>query len=382
MRIAFYAPMKAPNHPTPSGDRQIARLIMTALAQAGHNVALASEFRSYEGAGDAARQKVLAGQAIDVADDLIAGYRGAPDTAPDLWLTYHLFHKAPDYLGPAVAAALDIPYVVAEASFAPKQAGGPWDQGHMAVAAALSQAAAVIYLNPVDEVCVAPLLNGGAQQIRIKPFADTTALADLDHSRGRARDELAARWSLPPDTPWLLAVGMMRTDVKRDSYQLLAAALAQLSDLPWRLLVVGDGPARAEITEAFGPVAERVAWCGEVPPDDLAAHYAAADLLVWPAVNEALGLSILEAQAAGVPAVVGDAGAVPTIVASGETGLVVTEGDTAAFARGIRELLSDPARRSQMGEAAKAKTAAEHSMAVAATRLDEVVRNAVSFRST
>ena len=126
MRIAFYAPMKAPTHPTPSGDRQIARLFMTALRRGGHDVALASDFRSYEGKGDAARQQAIADQAAEIAAALIADYRRRPDRAPDLWLTYHLFHKAPDRLGPTVAAALDIPYVVAEASFAPKQARGPW----------------------------------------------------------------------------------------------------------------------------------------------------------------------------------------------------------------------------------------------------------------
>ena len=49
----------------------------------------------------------------------------APAAAPELWFTYHLYHKAPDWLGPRIAGALGIPYVVAEASFAPKQAGGP-----------------------------------------------------------------------------------------------------------------------------------------------------------------------------------------------------------------------------------------------------------------
>ena len=50
----------------------------------------------------------------------------SPAARPRAWLTYHAYHKSPDWLGPAVADALGIPYLLVEASFAPKQAGGPW----------------------------------------------------------------------------------------------------------------------------------------------------------------------------------------------------------------------------------------------------------------
>ena len=53
MRIAFYAPLKPPDHPVPSGDRQIAQLFLAALRLAGHEPVLVSCFRSFEGYGDA-----------------------------------------------------------------------------------------------------------------------------------------------------------------------------------------------------------------------------------------------------------------------------------------------------------------------------------------
>ena len=56
MRVAFYAPLKPPSHPVPSGDRRIARLLLQALRSAGHDVRVVSTFRSYEGKGDRARQ--------------------------------------------------------------------------------------------------------------------------------------------------------------------------------------------------------------------------------------------------------------------------------------------------------------------------------------
>ena len=56
MRIAFYAPLKAPDHPTASGDRLIAGLLVRALARAGHEVVIVSRLRTFDGAGDRRRQ--------------------------------------------------------------------------------------------------------------------------------------------------------------------------------------------------------------------------------------------------------------------------------------------------------------------------------------
>src|SRR6516162_7792641 len=127
MRIAFYAPLKPPDHPIPSGDRQVAQLFLAALRRGGHDPVLASRFRSFEGRGDRYLQTRLAALGRKLAERLVRRYRAAPASAPDLWFTYHIYHKAPDWLGPRVALALGVPYVVAEASFAPKRAGGAWD---------------------------------------------------------------------------------------------------------------------------------------------------------------------------------------------------------------------------------------------------------------
>src|SRR5579863_5395260 len=135
MRIAFYAPLKPPDHPTPSGDRRIAQLFLAALRAAGHEPFLASRLRSYDGAGDGPRQARLADIGERQAARLLARWRFSPGAAPDLWFTYHLYYKAPDWLGPRVSAALGIPYVIAEASSAPKRAAGAWAIGHRAVEA-------------------------------------------------------------------------------------------------------------------------------------------------------------------------------------------------------------------------------------------------------
>ena len=104
MRVAFYAPLKAPDHPVPSGDRALARLFVAALTRAGEtggwSVEVASQFRSFDGAGDADRQERLRRIGTRIAGRLADAYRERPAARrPRLWFTYHLYHKAPDWLG-------------------------------------------------------------------------------------------------------------------------------------------------------------------------------------------------------------------------------------------------------------------------------------------
>ena len=359
MRIAFYAPLKPPDHPVPSGDRRMARLFVAALRLAGHTPVLASRFRAFEGSGDQQRQTRLAATGQALAERLLQRWRTAPGSAPELWFTYHLHHKAPDWLGPHVAAALGIGYVVAEASFAPKQAGGPWDRGHRAVAAAIGRAAAVIGLNPADRDCVLPLLADPLRWVAIKPFLDARGyLPRAPTGTGSVR---------------LITVAMMRHGDKLASYRLLGAALQQLTDLDWSLRVIGDGAARAEVVRALAPLDGRVSWAGTLGGTALAGELAGADLCVWPAINEAFGMALLEAQASGVPVVAGLSGGVGGVVADGETGLLVPPGDATAFAAALRRLILDRMLRARLAAAARPRVLAEHDIATAARRLGAVI---------
>jgi len=376
MRVAFYAPMKPANHPTPSGDRRMAQLLMAALERVGHDVEIASTFRSYDRAGDARRQRRLAAIGQSLAARSIRRYRGRPSTArPDVWFTYHLYHKAPDWLGPAVARDLGIAYVVAEASFAPKQAGGPWADGHAAAGAAIGAADRVIALNSADTLCVLPLLADASRLAPLKPFIDAAPFARAAGDRERHRATLAGAEDIEPSVPWLLAVAMMRAGDKLASYQALGRSLARLEDRPWRLLVAGDGPARAEVAAALGAIATRVHWLGQVDEESLPPVYAAADVFAWPAVNEAYGMVFLEAQASGVPVVAGRVGGVPDVVSEGITGTLVPPGDDAELSDAIAALLDDPDRRREMGQRARRYVFAHHDIGVAAAALDAAIRN-------
>jgi glycosyltransferase involved in cell wall biosynthesis len=367
MRIAFYAPLKPPDHPVPSGDRHIGRLLIAALRLAGHEVTVASRLRSREGAGDAERQRRLALLGARLAQR----YLRRADPLPELWFTYHLYDRAPDHLGPPIARALGIPYVVAEASLAPSRAKGAWAAGHGSVVAALRQAAAVIGLNPADEAGVLSVLPDARRYHTLAPFLDLSPFAT---PVGRAT--AAQSLSLDPDQPWLVALAMMRPGAKLASYRALAAALAPLADRRWQLLVIGDGPARPEVAAALAPFGPRIGFAGAVEPDAVPGLLGAADLLVWPAIGEAFGMALLEAQAAGLPVVAGASGGVAGLVADGVTGLLAPPGDVAALSAGIAALLDDPIRRLAMGAAARARVVARHGLDDAARRLDSILQAA------
>jgi glycosyltransferase involved in cell wall biosynthesis len=376
MRIAFYAPLKPPNHPVPSGDRRMARLLILALRRAGHRVAIASTLRSYEGRGDTGRQDVIRRRATRIAQSYIKKSLKSDRTdRPDLWFTYHLYHKAPDLLGPVVSEALAAPYVVAEASFAPKQSGGPWRRGHGDVQSALRHAACIITLNPDDAPCVRDLVDDDRRLTALTPFINTGSARSAAGDRAIHRANLIQRHGLNPDAPWIAIAAMLRHGDKSDSYRILAGILARLRETPLQLLVAGDGPARADI-QAYFNSDPRVCWLGETSASGVDAMHAAADLVVWPAVREAYGMALLEAQAAGVPVIAGGTPGVRQIVAHGETGLVVAANSPTLetdMTSATAALLRDPDRRLAMGRAALVRTHTHHGVESAACCLNDIL---------
>jgi glycosyltransferase involved in cell wall biosynthesis len=381
--VAFYAPLKPPDHPIPSGDRRMARALIEALSLADVPVELASRLRSYDRIGDPVRQRRIQALGGRLAGRLLRRHAQLPiERRPRAWLTYHAYHKSPDWLGPAVTGAHGIPYLLAEASFAPKQQDGPWALGHAATGRAIRAADVVLALTAVDVECLAPLVAPPAELRRLPPFIDPTPYRAPRAERRRHRAALGARFGLDSGRLWLLAVAMMRDDVKRHSYTLLAQALAQLRDLPWQLLVVGDGPARPAIEAMLSALGDdRVRFAGLIPDEALPPVYAAADLYVWPAVREAYGLALLEAQAAGLPVVAGREGGVAEVVDDGKGGLLTAPRDTGAFANAVRGVLERPHQRYAMAEAAAHFVVQERSIARAAAELSAALAAAAAIRA-
>jgi glycosyltransferase involved in cell wall biosynthesis len=374
MRIAFYAPLKSPEHPVPSGDRRMGRLLIEALRVARHEVELACNLSTRDGTGDAARQEELRQRAMKLAQTLIQTYRARPAHArPQAWLTYHLYHKAPDWIGPPVAQALGIPYLIAEASVAAKRKGGPWDLGYRASLEALKRARLVIGLNGADRDGVLPHLPDPSRLVALKPFIDRGPFEKAAENRDACRRSLSTRWRLSARWPWLLAIGMFRFGAKLESYRLLAEALTKVDASPWTLVIVGEGPARAEIRQLFEPFGEQVVLVGQEPENQIPAWCAAADLMVWPAIDEAYGMALVEAQAAGLPVVAGASGGVPEVVRDAQTGFTPPPGDAAAFAGAINVLLGDADKREAFSNAARQVAARDHDLIGAAHKLDQLL---------
>jgi glycosyltransferase involved in cell wall biosynthesis len=373
MRIAFYAPMKSPEHPNPSGDRRIAQLLMRALDQGGHEVRLASQHRSYDGIGDAATQTKIRQEAEQQAMVLLDAYNDDRIARPHVWFTYHLYHKAPDWIGPRITETLKIPYVIAEASYAPKQSGGAWDLGFQASRRAIEIASAVISFNAVDDGCVSPLLKHGAKISRVPPFIDTQPYDAAARDRKLYREMAARQYKIDPGVPWLVCVAMMRPGDKLRSYEQLGTALSGLKDRPWRLLVIGDGSAREQAITALAVVDDRVHWIGAQDIDKLPGIYAACDLYVWPAVNEAFGMAFIEAQASGLGVVAGNSGGVSGVVNSPDCGVLVEPGNPQALAAAVAKLLDEPENRQAMASRAQRYTLEHHDLDAGASALNRVL---------
>ena len=362
MRVLLHTPLKPPDHATPSGDREMARGLRRLLQRLGHRIVVPRESLVAPGVPDPMTHLALERGARAQASGLIAKWRALPVHHPerfDLWFTYHCYYRKPDWLGPVVTQALGIPYVIAEASHSAKRAVGRWRLGHRAVERALAAADLVLTVNPSDVPGVRARIASPSRQVELAPFID-------------ARPYRPSHKSHEP--PVLLSVGMMRARDKLESYRVLADALMRLKDRPWRAILVGDGPARAEVEALFAQLGERVTFAGLQTRDSLPAIYAQADLYLWPAINEAFGMAFLEAQASGVPVVAGRTGGVPAVVADGVTGLLAPVGDAAAFASAVGRLLDDAALRARFAAAAVDYVASRHDDGAAARTLASALR--------
>jgi glycosyltransferase involved in cell wall biosynthesis len=118
------------------------------------------------------------------------------------------------------------------------------------------------------------------------------------------------------------------------------------------LAIAGEGPLEASLrtTARSLELSERVHFLGFLT--DMAPLWAGGDLMVMTSENEGLCTALLEAQAAGLPAVATRVGGMPEVVREGQTGVLVELGDVDGLARALTELARDPDRRGTYGAAA------------------------------
>ena len=366
MRIALHTPLNLFDDGGVSGDRRMARQLVAALEMLGHVVEPVRAGRGYLPSADAACLASHRADAARLRDALLAGYRsGAP--RPDLWFTYHNYYRAPDLLGPEIATALDIPYVTAEASDSERRAFDEWSAQTDIVRRGLDAGDVHFYFTDRDRQGLEPWRRPGIDLVELPPFIafDTEPPQRRTHA----------------GPPRLITIAMMREGTKQNSYLALARILARIPDAEWRLSIIGDGRQRGTIEHAFARLPqERIDWLGLIPRERALDELAKHDVFVWPGVREAYGLVYLEAQAVGLPVAAFDSGGVSATVVAGQTALLATEGDEAAFAENLVLLLQDKARRERMGTAARRFVLEERTTARAAAQLAQGLDLACSYR--
>jgi len=181
----------------------------------------------------------------------------------------------------------------------------------------------------------------------------------------------------------IACVAMMRDGAKLASYRLLADALRGIADADWTLAIAGDGPARADVEAAFaGFDPGRVRLLGALDARGVAALLRAVDVFAWPAIDEAFGMALLEAQACGLPVVAGRSAGVAAVVDDGASGILVAPGDAAAFGAALATVVTDGGLREAMGQRAAAYVRERHGLASAASLLDALLRGVVAERAS
>ncbi|MFI9806738.1 glycosyltransferase family 4 protein [Streptomyces sp. NPDC052301] len=178
----------------------------------------------------------------------------------------------------------------------------------------------------------------GVPRVRLWPRG-----VDTVRFRPELRDEVLRR-ELAPDGE--LIVGYVGRLAPEKHVELLAGVCG----LPGvRVVVVGDGPSHAHLTEALpGAV-----FLGRRTGDDLARIFASLDVFAHTGPFETFCQTVQEAMAAGVPVVAPAAGGPLDLVAHGRTGLLVPPRDADAVREAVRTLAADPGRRAAYGAAAR-----------------------------
>ena len=186
----------------------------------------------------------------------------------------------------------------------------------------------------------------GARDARLT-MLPAPGLAPATVGREAIRDQLGV-----DDGALVLTVARL---VPQKRLHLLVDAIAMLNreGVNVTAAVVGGGRLHDDLAEQAHRTDARVQLLGE--RHDIADLLSAADVFALSSAWEARSFAVQEAMLTGCPVVVPDVGGLPDLV--GDTGIVVAPGDAAALAAGIRTLVTDPARRSSLATAARARAA-------------------------
>jgi len=170
----------------------------------------------------------------------------------------------------------------------------------------------------------------------------------LLYNPGRRSVALRASWGLQGDAPVAIYVGRLAPEknlpLVLHTFEQLAAVAPQA-----RLVLVGDGPSRAELQRRY----PQHVFAGMRTGEDLATHYASGDLFLFPSLTETFGNVTTEAMASGLAVIAYDYAAAGQLIVDGENGFVAPCGNEQAFAQAALRALGEPLRRTAARQRAR-----------------------------
>ena len=238
---------------------------------------------------------------------------------------------------------------------------------------------ALTYLDDATRSAISSALSPAAagRMVQLAPGVDPTTFRP--HSGG---SDIRRRYGIPADA--LVVVSVARLSGGRGQDVLIRAFRRVLDGLPqaWLLVVGGghDGPSLAELARSLG-VADRVVLTGPVPWAVIPPYFDAGDVFALlrrtrlrSREPSPLNLAVLEAQASGLPVVVGGLGGGPDPIRTGRTGSVVDPRSPERVADRLVELLTDSERAGRMGRAGRAMVERTRSTHQVRSTLVELLR--------
>lgn len=235
-------------------------------------------------------------------------------------------------------------------------------------------------ITAVSEAFAGQLVAQGIRRERIAVLHNSVELPSAASGADAARVQATrSRLGIAPADRVVLVVGRLSKEkAHADLVAALASLLRQRPDLRVQLVILGEGPERANLEEAVRAAGLQavVKMPGHV--NDVTEYYEMADLMAISSVSEGSPNVLLEAMAAGVPVVATAVGGIPEIATDGEQALLVPPRDPEAMARAIARLLSDRATAHRLAEAARRLAATKYSPEQRALWLAGLYRNVLA----